>query len=262
VRTMSRFARILLVCAASLIGVYLFFIFVLINFPYESLFTRLDAVLRAASGAGVTVERARYRYPLGLAVSGMSIVHEKSGTQFFVESLHIRAKLRPLAPYRTLKIEGSGIDVHGEAIDLEGASGTLDADIRLRRLLRAGLFEGLSSAELLIGRADVQRVLLSGFEFSELVLRRIEADLVSEEGGLTLENGAVLLDVVRAEASGRVNRESLDIDVRITLTEDFFERYGNLQGVIGSFFTNGSMNIAIRGPLERPAVSVQNRNLR
>jgi type II secretion system protein N len=259
---MSRLVRILLICAASLAGVYLFFLFVLVNFPYEALFSRLDTQLRSGAAASLTVEHAGYRFPLGVAVTGMSVVHEESGTQFSVESLTIRARLRPFAQHRTLSVEGSGIDVRGEAVDLRDGSGSLAASIKLRRLLRGGVFEGLASAELLLGRADIERVFISGFEFTDLLLRRIEATLVSGEEGLTLEEGSVVLDVVRAEASGSVNRDNLNVDVRISLTGDFYERFGNLQGVVGSFFENGAMTITIRGSLERPVVSSPQRGLR
>jgi hypothetical protein len=254
---MSRFVRILLICAAVIAGAYLFLLFVLVNFPYEALLLRLGASMREHDGVRMTAERVGYRYPLSISLRGLTLFHEASETEYSADALLLTLRLKPFSPSRLVEMTASGIDVSGPALNLRGGSGTCRVGVKLRRLIGDGVFGGVSSAELLVGRADIDRLFISGLEFDDMSLRRIGLTLLAEGEGFALQEGTIVLDVVKAELSGSLDGRNMDVRVHVTLTSDFYDRFGNMQGVISTFFKDGSMDMTIHGPLLKPVVSIE-----
>jgi hypothetical protein len=107
-----------------------------------------------------------------------------------------------------------------------------------------------------MGGADVKRVLVSGFELSDLRLKQVQLFLSGDNEGFTVERGILSADVVRSELEGRLGFQNLDMILSVTLTDEFNSRFGDLRTVVDSFFRDGTLKIKIEGNLANPRASL------
>jgi hypothetical protein len=253
---MAKLKKILIILFSALAGLYLLFVFTLLNFPYYALVTRLDQYLRIQYGAGVEVQSVRYRYPMKLHFEDLVVIHEGSSLVISFDDLFVRLRLLTPTRNKTLEMNGSGMEVRSQWIEATRASASLLVRGRPLALLRGTEGNHLSSVRFMTGGADVQRVFVSGFEFSDLRLKQIQLSLRGDAEGLIIERGVVSADVVRSDLEGRVGLESLDILIRTQLTDEFYQKFADLRSIVDAVFNNGVLQIRIEGSMQNPRIRI------
>jgi len=249
---MEKLKKILFIVFGVLIGLYLLFVFVLVSFPYHALFQRLDQQLRARYGMGITVEQISFRYPMKLQLHDLRVVQERRQLVVSVDDLFIHLRLLTPEKLKTVRLSGNGLAVRSEWIELSGALVSLEMKFRLFPLLRGEAGNHVASVQLITGGADVQRVVVSGFEFADLRLKQIQIFLRGDEAGFTIERGLVSADVLRSELEGKMGLQNMDMLVRILLTDEFYRKFSDLRQVVDAVFRNGSLQVRLEGPPQNP----------
>ena len=250
---MKPLKKVILIIVITLVSAYLFSLFVLVSFPYHALVDRADAELRSAASAHLAMQEVFFRYPLTFELREVSLLLQ-GGTSMTADRVVLRARPRLFSPYREVEARAWGMGVRSEIMELSGLEATINSRVRVRPLLEGALSEGMHSLGLSLGRADIDRVTLAGFEFTSLALRQARVGLAAEEGWFALREGTVTADVVTARLSGRISPRQIEVGISVRLTEEFYRRYRDLQGLADSFFTDGSLEITLRGMLENPDV--------
>jgi hypothetical protein len=249
---MDKMKRILLIIFGSLAGLYLFFIFILISFPYHALIERLDHNLRRQSGVGISVERIAYRYPMKLNLQEVQVVQEGRLLVVSIEDLSVRMGLLSPAKFKTVEMRGTGIEVRSEWIELSRASASFEAKLKPLPLIRGREGNHVQSVQFIAGGADVQRVTVSGFEFPDLRLRQVQIFLRGQEEGFTVERGLLSADVLRADLEGRLGLQNMDLTLVVSLTDEFYRKFSNFRQIVDAVFRNGSLQIKLEGSSQNP----------
>jgi hypothetical protein len=253
---MDKLKKILLIVFGALAGLYLFFIFLLISFPYEALIERIDQNLRTHNGVGISVERVAYRYPLKLDLQAVQVVQEGRLLVVGIEDLSVRVGLLTPAKFKPVEMRGTGIEIRSEWIELVKGSASFEAKLRPLPLIRGKEGNHIQSLQFVAGGADVKRVLVSGFEFPDLRLRQVQVLLRGQGEGFAVERGLLTADVMRAELEGSLGLRGLDLLIRVALTDDFYRKFGNLRQIVDAVFRNGSLQIRLEGTTQNPRVRI------
>jgi hypothetical protein len=213
-------------------------------------------MLRTQYGTGLIVGQVDYRYPLKIHMRDVRIVHEEDAFIMSFDDLLMHLKLISFSGQKTFEMSGSGIGFRSQWIDINGASINLVARIRPLPLLRGVEGNHVTSLRLATGGADVERVLISGFELHDLRLKQVQLFLNGDDEGFTVERGVLSADVVKSELEGRLGFQNLDMILSVILSEEFYNRYGDLRTVVDSFFRDGTLNIKIHGSITNPQASI------
>jgi hypothetical protein len=153
---------------------------------------------------------------------------------------------------KSFEMSGNGIDVESDFFTMSEASLNLISKIRLLRLVRGIEGDNIESVQLIMGGADVERVLFSGFEFNSLRLKQIQFFLKGSGEGFAIERGILSADVLTSEITGTIGFTALNITVNVALTDDFFRKYGNLRSIVNSVFDDGKLQIKLEGSIGNP----------
>jgi hypothetical protein len=253
---MANLRKILIIIFSSLAGLYLLVVFVLVSFPYHALVARLDQYLRSSYNTGIGVERISYRYPFKLYLSDARVVHEGSSFVLSFDELIVRARFFVPRRMKTLELRGSGIEVRSQMISLTGGSANLEAKFRPLPLLRGVPGNHVASVQFLAGGADVGRVLVAGFEFKDLRLKQAQVFLQGSEEGFTVERGLLSADVVRTELEGNLGMQSMDLLIRVILTDEFNRKFSDLRSIVNTVFRNGTLQVRLQGTVQNPRFRV------
>ncbi len=249
---MRKFQKIIIIIIISILSVYLLFVFILFNFPYQSLVNRLDNYLQTHYEASLTVDNVIYRYPLKLQFENLRIVHENNFFIISAQSLFIRYRIFSFSRMKSFEMSGNGIDVKSDFFTMSEASLNLMSRIRLLRLVRGIDGDNIDSVRLIVGGANVERVLFSGFEFNALRLKQIQFFLKGSGEEFAIERGILSVDVLTSEITGTIGFDAMDITVNAQLTDDFFRKYGNLRSIVNSVFDDGKLQIKLEGSIGNP----------
>jgi hypothetical protein len=253
---MVNIKKILIAVLVSLTGIYLISIFILLNLPYHAFISRADRTLRSQYGTGLIVGQVSYRYPFKMYMRDVRIVHEDDTFVMSFDDLLLKLKLISFSGQKSFEINGSGIGFRSQWIDISGASVNLVARIRLFPLIRGVEGNHVTSLRLVTGGADVERVLISGFELRDLRLKQVQLFLNGDVEGFSVERGVLSADVVKSDLEGRLGFQNLDMVLSVILTEEFYNRYGDLRTIIDSFFKDGMLKVKVQGSIANPRASI------
>jgi hypothetical protein len=103
---------------------------------------------------------------------------------------------------------------------------------------------------------EVEKMYLSGFEFSSFKVPVVELMLQNENGFLNVKRGSIKSDLFGSEIAGRLNLSGVDIAVAVKMSAEFFRRYSDLTGIFNQIGKDGSLKISIQGSTERPIVRI------
>ena len=246
--------KIVLTVAIVLVSILLLCVFVLYNFPYESLAERVDGVLRDRTGVSFSVGETRYIFPLKLRLADVRV--RKDDPPFHVEIGEVLLRLR--LRKENVEVSGSGFQVKSSNADVRGSYFRLSSGVRLFRLREGFNPSHIDSATFRTDRARVERAIVSGFEFSSFVVSEVFLSLKREEQNLTFEQGFIKSELFTSQITGTFSSEAVDIDVVVKPTEKFLRNYSNLRGMLASFFEDEILRLSITGDSRRPAVSIEN----
>ena len=253
---MTKLKKAVIAVIASLVGLYLLLIFIMLNLPYQVFISRADHVLRSQYGVTLAVGQVSYRYPFRLYMREVRIMQEDDGFVMDFDDLLLRIRFISFAGQKSLEIRGNGLAFQSQWIDITGASVNLAAKIHMLPLIRGVEGNHVSSVQLVTGGADVERVLISGFELSDLRLKQVQLFLSGDNEGFTVERGVLSADVVKSELEGRLGFQNLDMVLSVVLTDEFYRRFADLRTVIDSFFRDGTLKMNIQGSMANPRASL------
>jgi hypothetical protein len=166
--------------------------------------------------------------------------------------MSLRFKILSFTKFKPFELSGSGIMFQNQYAHVSEASISLIARLRLLRLLRGIEGNHISSVQFIAGGADVNRVQVSGFEFSDIRLNGVQLFIMSSGDAFSIERGIVSTDILRAEFGGTLGFETVDMDIRTTLTEEFYVKYQGLRSAVETVFKDGSLNMKLEGDIENP----------
>lgn len=245
-----------MIAAASVGALYLLLVFTLATFPYQALVRRVDAALGGGTTAGLSVDDASYRFPWKIHLEGVTALYNNGRGTVSAGLVEVKLRPRVFSQYREIRVTASQISVRSDVLDLTGLSGNLQAHLKLLPIMKQNdLFSGLNRLVCTLGRAEVQKLSLSGFQFSSLDLRGARFQLEAEDGWLAMQNGTLSADVVNTRFDGKVNGEQVDMVIGVQLTDEFFRRYQDLRGLVDSLFRDGNLQVTLKGRVENPRVN-------
>jgi hypothetical protein len=253
---MTKLKKTLIAVVASLAGLYLLMIFILLNLPYHAFISKADLSLRAQYGVGLSVGQVKYGYPFKLRMRDVRVVQEDESVVITFDDLLLQLRPLSFASGNTVEVTGNGLDFRSPWIDITDVSVHLAAKARMLPLLRGVEGNHISSLKLLTGNADVERVLISGFELSDLRLKQVQLFLLGDSEGFSVERGVLSADVVTSELEGRLGFQNLDMILSVNLTEEFYNRFSDLRTFIDSFFRDGTLKLKIEGSMANPRASL------
>ena len=246
--------KIVLTVAIVLVSLLLLIVFVLYNFPYETVAERFDGVLSERMGVSFSVAQTRYVFPLTLRLREVRIGRDDPLFHTEVGEVTLRFRLRK----ENVEISGSGFTVKSINADVRGSGFTLSAAVRLSRLSEGFNLSHINSATFGADRARVERASVSGFEFSSFVVSEALFSVKRQDQNLVFQQGFIKSELFTSQMTGAFSRKTVDIDVVVKPTDKFFRNYSNLRGLLASFFEDEILRFSITGDARRPAVSIKN----
>jgi hypothetical protein len=249
---MTRIRKTFIIVLAALAALYLLMVFILLNFPYHTLVSRVDGYLRSQYNTGFTAEEIAYRYPFTLRLKNVRVVHENSSSVLGVDNLSLKYRMLSFAKFKTFELSGNGISFQNQFAGVSEASVSLIVKLRLLRLMRGTEGNHISSVQFVAGGADVNRVLISGFEFSDIRLKGVQLFINSNGDDFSIERGVFSADILRADFSGDIGFDSVDITIQTSLTEEFYVKYQSLRSAVETVFRDGSLNMKLEGDIKNP----------
>lgn len=243
-----------MILAIVLFSFYLLFVFVLYNFPYESVVKRADEYLRSNYSIGLRTDNIRYRYPFKVIAEGIRIIQEKDSIFINIDKVLIHFRLIGFSGSRYFTIDATDARLDSNFIVVSEANASLMLKMRPRRLLAGAVSEGLDSVGFSISDALVERLSVSGFEFSSVGISQVELLMNNRGEDFNFERALIESDLFSSELSGQTDLETIDITVSISLLNEFFRRYASLSGVVDSISRDNTIRIEMRGNIKHPSV--------
>jgi type II secretion system protein N len=261
---MEKVKKIGFIALSGIVSIVLLFFFTLHNFPYGAVVKRLDAGLAREYGANLSVGRVKHRYPLKVTLTDFQV--EKRDGTFSLEAsdLDVRLRLLSFSPRKKLELSGRGIRVKTGYLHTSKSSFQLLSKLRLSALRKkdeTGTSESpgalpIDYLSLSAQGTEVEKMYLSGFEFSSFKVPVVELMLQNENGFLNVKRGSIKSDLFGSEIAGRLNLSGVDIAVAVKMSAEFFRRYSDLTGIFNQIGKDGSLKISIQGSTERPIVRI------
>jgi type II secretion system protein N len=261
---MEKVKKIGFIVLACIVSIVLLFFFTLHNFPYGAVVKRLDADLAREYGASVSVGTVKHRYPMRVILTDLTIVKRDGTFSLKASDLDLRLRLLSFSPLKTIEVSGRGVQVNTGYLHTSKSRFALLSKLRLSALGkktepapsgdRGGVpvdFFSLSAQG-----TEVEKVYLSGFEFSSFKVPVVELALQKENGFLNVKRGSVKSDLFGSEITGRLNLSGIDVSVAVKMSAEFFRRYSDLVGIFDQIGKDGSLTISIQGSTDRPMVRV------
>ena len=253
---MGRVKKIGLIALVSLLSLILLAVFVMLNFPYESVIRRIDNTLARRQGASLSIISARYRFPFTLLLDDLRYRKDNGALDIQIDRLVILLKLLSFSKAKTLQIEGTGLDVKSDAVDLSKTQFTLSSSIIFPLLREEFRPDAIRSLSLRTEGMRIDRVFISGFEFTSLKVPVVDIVLRNEENDFLIERGLIKSNLFSSEMSGRFSLEKVDGKVALSLSGEFYRQYSNLKNLVDSITDNGRLTLTIRGNTNRPDVKL------
>jgi len=257
---MGKLKKIGLIALISLMSLFFLTVFVLINFPYDSIIERIDHNIARKQGAHLTVHEVRYRFPLRFFLDEIRISRDDGSFDIQIDRMIMRLRLLAFSRWKTIQIEGFGLEVKSDIVEL--SKGRFMLVSRLLLPLRETEFrpEMLRALSLKSEGLNIDRVFISGFEFTSLKVPLVDISLIhEEENGFVVERGLIRSNFFQSEISGRFDFQQIDGQVTLSLTAEFFRTYSNLKAFVDSVADNGVLTLTVRGSTLRPVVQLTRR---
>ncbi len=253
---MSKLKKINLIVVISIVSVILLFIFVLYNFPYEAVIKRADLYLTEHYSTSLKVQNVRYRYPLKLLLENVRLTREDGSLTVHIDNLLIRLRILNFSKSKSAEMSGRGIYLKSAFMDMSDAEVSIVAGFDLSQLRKEQNANAVDYFDLKMEGAAVDRVFLTGFEFSEFKIPVADVYIVNRDNNFVFERGSVKSDLFTSEISGELNLQSINSMLTIKFTNTFYQQYANLKPIVDSFADNGVIEFVIRGSLQKPQISI------
>jgi hypothetical protein len=245
--------KIVLTVAIVLVSLLLLGAFVLYNFPYETLAERIDSVLRARIGVSFSVSDTRYLFPLRLRLQEVRIVQDDPSFLMEVGEVTLKVRLRR----ENVVISGTGLHFRNSNVELKGSEFRFSSAVKLFRLNEGINLSHFDSASLRIDRTRIERVFISGFEFSSFVVSDALFILRREAENLAFEQGFIKSELFTSQIEGTLSTETVDVKVVVKPTEKFLRNYSNLRGILDSISEDETIRFSLQGSTKRPTLSLE-----
>jgi len=253
---MEKVKKIGLIAVISLFSVFLLVVFVMVNFPYEAVIRRIDNTLARRQGASLTTADARYRFPFTLLLDDIRYRKDDGTLDIQIDRLAILLRLLSFSRAKTLQIDGSGLDVKSDSIDLSKVHFTLSSSLLLPLLREEFRPDAIRSLSFRTEGMRIDRVFISGFEFTSFKVPVVDIVLRNEENDFLIERGLIKSNLFSSEMSGSFGLEKVDGKIILSLTGEFYRQYSNLKTLVDSITDNGKLTLTIRGSTNRPDVKI------
>jgi hypothetical protein len=248
--------KILFIVLIALFSLFLLLVFVLYNFPYGSAISRIDTYLRNTYSVDLSVSNARYRFPFKLIFEDVRLTGEGIPTSVSMRVI----TLHPGLLGENVVVTGQGLRLNGDAIEVKGASFTINSKLRLMKLRREFTPAIIESLTIKINNAKMERVHISGFEFTSFTIPTALLSLKKSDDQLRIEQGLCRSDLFTAEISGFYGSRDVDITVALKLTDKFFKQYANLTGLVGSLTADDTIRFSIKGTPQKLTLNIESKH--
>lgn len=218
---MIKFKKISIIISLSIASLLLLSLFVLYNFPYDSVIKRIDLYLTDHYAVNLNVQNVKYRFPIKLFLEDVRLASEDGSFTIHVDSILLRLKLIGFSKLKNAEIVGSGIYVKSNYMDLSKAGVTVISGFKLIPLLKEGDENAVDFIGLKMQGAEVSRLNLAGFEFSSFKIPEADILLTKKNGNFTFERGSIRSDLFTSVISGELNYKTINGRVIIELSNDF-----------------------------------------
>lgn len=251
---MSKLKKISLIIIVSIISLVLLIVFVLINFPYNSIIKRIDFYLARKYSSNLAVLNIRYRFPTKLFMDDVRFSREDGVLEVRIDRVIINLKLLNFSRAKRVEILGTGLDIKSEYLELSKGKFTLVSGLLLPYIRGEMRPEALRFLRLRTEALRIERIYVSGFEFTSIKVPIIDIALKNEGEKFVVERGTVKSDLFSSEISGGFNFEMIDGKISLTPSNEFYRKYSNLKSIIDSVSHSGVLTVTIKGSIQRPTV--------
>ena len=253
---MSKLKKIILIVVISIVSVILLFLFVLYNFPYDAVIKRADLYLTDHYSMSLKVQNVRYRYPVKLMLEDVRLTRDDGAFTVHIDNLLLRLRILNFSKSKTAEMSGSGFYFKSKFMDMSDARVNVSAGFDLSQLRKEQNTNAVDYIELKMEGAEVDKVFLTGFEFSEFKIPVTDVYLVNTENHFVFERGILRSDLFTIEISGELNPQVINSRVSIKFTDEFYRQYVNLKPIVDSIAKNGVAEFVIRGNLQKPQINM------
>lgn len=240
---------VIVIAAILLLGV-----FILYNFPYDTLTERIAGVVRDGTGVSMSVGDTRYRFPLKVGLTDVRFTGDNPAFTIEIREATVCIGLFG----ENLKVYGNGYRIAGDSVAAVGSDFNFAADVPLMRRTEGNVLSAVNTVAFVIHRARVERLFITGLEFSSFGVSEVRISAENEEGSLVIRQGAVKSELFIVNISGSISENRVDVRTAITPTEKFYRNYSNLGGMLASFSDDETLRFAIQGDIRRPSVVLEN----
>jgi hypothetical protein len=257
---MGKLKKIGLIVLISLLSLFFLTVFVLINLPYDSIIERIDHNIARKQGAHLTVHDVRYRFPFRFFLDEIRVSRDDGSFDIKMDRMILRLRIRAFSRWKTLQIEGFGLEINSDIVELSKGRFILVSRLLLPFRGREFRPEMLRALSLKSEGLNIDRVFISGFEFTSLKVPLVDISLINEEeNGFVLERGLIRSNFFQSEISGRFDFQRIDGQITLSLTGEFFKTYSNLKALVDSVADNGVLTLTVRGNTLHPVVQLTRR---
>jgi hypothetical protein len=246
--------KIALIVVVVIVSIVLLGVFILYNFPYDTLTERVAGVIRSQTGFSLSVGDTRYRFPLKVRLTDVRITGENPAL-----TIEIREAIFRLGLFgENLSLSGNGYLIASDSVEVKGSDFNFEAEAPLRHLRGGGVLSAVDTASLAVHRARVERLFITGLEFSSFMVSEVLMTAEKKEGSLVFRQGSVKSELFTVRITGSISDNRMDVRTAITPTEKFFRNYSNLGEMLASFSDDGTLRFAIQGDFRNPTVTLEN----
>lgn len=249
---MRLYLKILLVFISIFISFLIFLVFLLYNFPYESLIKRANYYLKREADVSLEADKVKYRLPSIWYID--SLILNLPSNYGKVSLARVKIKLK-IINFSQLK----GFEVLMKNISLDGNSpvkaNLSSIDLRgkfIISMLKDDPFKGIKNVALSIGNGRVKSIEYSGFKITDFKIHAISIELFNKDDKFNLNHGMINSDIIRGDLKGYFSKKYIDVELKLIPSKNFFTRYSDLKPMLGSIIDKNGIKFRIKGNIQSP----------
>jgi len=251
---MKKFALIFI---SSIISIFILLVFILINFPYDSLLKRFNSYLKSEYSLELKTHEIKYRFPLKFTLEDVNISRRDNSLKCKIDNAGLKLTPLSFSKGENFNLECNTINVNSSYVDLSRSKLLLQSNLNFLKLLNNDYNKAFHSLKIFIANTEVDKFSYSGLEFKSFNIGKFDLSVGNSGNAFDIERGIINSDLFSANVSGKITYlNALEVSLGIKLSNEFYKRYADLKDMIDNVADNGTIKIDISGNIKRPRFNI------
>ncbi|MFW6139405.1 MAG: hypothetical protein ACOC7U_09565 [Spirochaetota bacterium] len=253
---MNKVKKAILIAVIVACSLHLLFVFMMVNFPYRTLYDQSSLYLTSKYSVDLDVQKINYHYPSEISLEGIKLTSRKKNFSFYLERAHLGTGLVGMLTRGKVEVSGSSPGVTTRYVELVGGKMDILADVKLLKAVGGNIQQGIEYVKATVSDAEVRRIRVSGFELMDVGIPFTRLALRKESGHFVFENSVIQGQLFTSRINGWMGVSDMDVKIAVSFEDRFYAEYPHLDGFLDPFTSSGSVTLGITGGLRKPRMEI------